>query len=157
MVKQYKQKKAVSFARILAPAERSFGEQAKKVTQNSQKCYSKLLTTLFKNATIWLQKTKKELKMSIKLSAEVQKRNISVKSFEGKMFSPYQAQKAGILTIGYYPVDVEIQKNKRDLILLNFDKFTSEQKSIACKILINIERNINFICSMINQQNLERA
>ena len=73
------------------------------------------------------------------------------------MFSPYQAQKAGILTIGYYPVDVEIQKNKRDLILLNFDKFTSEQKSIACKMLITIERNINFICSMINQQNLERA
>ena len=73
------------------------------------------------------------------------------------MFSPYQAQKAGILTISYYPVDVEIQKNKRDLILLNFDKFTPEQKSIACKILINIERNINFICSMINQQNLERA
>ena len=72
------------------------------------------------------------------------------------MFSPYQAQKAGILTIGYYPVDVEIQKNKRDLILLNFDKFTPEQKSIACKILINIERNINFFCSMINQQNLER-
>ena len=73
------------------------------------------------------------------------------------MFSPYQAQKAGILTISYYPVDVEIQKNKRDLILLNFDKFTPEQKSVACKILINIERNINFICSMINQQNLERA
>ena len=73
------------------------------------------------------------------------------------MFSPYQAQKAGILTIGYYPIDVEIQKNKQDLILLNFDKFTSEQKSIACKMLITIERNINFICSMINQQNLERA
>ena len=73
------------------------------------------------------------------------------------MFSPYQAQKAGILTIGYYPIDVEIQKNKRDLILLNFDKFTSEQKSIACKMLLTIERNINFICSMINQQNLERA
>ena len=72
------------------------------------------------------------------------------------MFSPYQAQKAGILTIGYYPIDVEIQKNKRDLILLNFDKFTSEQKSIASKMLITIERNINFICSMINQQNLER-
>ena len=72
------------------------------------------------------------------------------------MFSPYQAQKAGILTISYYPVDVEIQKNKRDLILLNFDKFTSEQKSRACKMLITIERNINFICSMINQQNLER-
>ena len=72
------------------------------------------------------------------------------------MFSPYQAQKAGILTINYYPVDVEIQKNKRDLILLNFDKFTPEQKSIACKMLITIERNINFICSMINQQNLER-
>ena len=79
--------------------------------------------------------------MSIKISTEVQK-NI--------------AKKAGILTIGYYPVDVEIQKNKRDLILLNFDKFTPEQKSIACKILINIERNINFFCSMINQQNLER-
>ena len=73
------------------------------------------------------------------------------------MFSPHQAQKAGILIIGYYPIDVEIQKNKRDLILLNFDKFTSEQKSIACKMLITIERNINFICSMINQQNLERA
>ena len=72
------------------------------------------------------------------------------------MFSPYQAKKAGILIIGYYPVDVEIQKNKRDLILLNFDKFTPEQKSVACKILMNIERNINFICSMINQQNLER-
>ena len=72
------------------------------------------------------------------------------------MFSPYQAQKAGILTISYYPVDVEIQKNKRDLILLNFDKFTPEQKSRACKMLITIERNINFICSMINQQNLER-
>ena len=72
------------------------------------------------------------------------------------MFSPYQAQKAGILTIGYYPVDVEIQKNKRDLILLNFDKFTPEQKSVACKKLITIERNINFLCSMINQQNLER-
>ena len=72
------------------------------------------------------------------------------------MFSPYQAQKAGILIIGYYPIDVEIQKNKRDLILLNFDNFTPEQKSIACKILINIGRNINFICSMINQQNLER-
>lgn len=26
------------------------------------------------------------------------------------MFSPYQAQKAGIFTIGYYPVDIEIQK-----------------------------------------------
>ena len=74
------------------------------------------------------------------------------------MFSPYQAQKAGILTtISYYPIDVEIQKNKRDLILLNFDKFTPEQKSVACKILINIERNINFFCSMINQQNLERG
>ena len=73
------------------------------------------------------------------------------------MFSHYQAQKAGILTISYCPVDVEMQKNKRDLILLNFDKFTPEQKSIACKILINIERNINFFCSMINQQNLERT
>ena len=72
------------------------------------------------------------------------------------MFTPYQAQKAGILTIGYYPVDVEIQKNKRDLILSNFDKFTPEQKSRACKMLITIERNINFFCSMINQQNLER-
>ena len=72
------------------------------------------------------------------------------------MFSPYQAQKAGILTISYYPVDVEIQKNKRDLILLSFDKLTQEQKRIACKILINIERNINFFCSMMNQQNLER-
>ena len=73
------------------------------------------------------------------------------------MFSPYQAQKAGVLTIGYYPVDVEIQKNRRDLILLNFDKLTPEQKSRACKMLRTIDRNINFICSMINQQNLERA
>ena len=52
---------------------------------------------------------------------------------------------------------VEIQKNKRDSILSNFGKFTPEQKIIACKKLINIERNINFFCSMINQQNLERA
>ena len=73
------------------------------------------------------------------------------------MFSPYQAKKAGVLTIGYYPVDVEIQKNRRDLILLNFDKFTPEQKSIACKMLRTIDKNINFICSMINQQNLEGA
>ena len=72
------------------------------------------------------------------------------------MFSPYQAKKAGILIVGYYSVDVEIQRNKRDLILLNFDKFTPEQKRVACKVLINIERNINFICSMINQQNIER-
>ena len=72
------------------------------------------------------------------------------------IFSPYQAKKAGIFTIGYYPVDVEIQRSRRDLILLNFDKFTPEQKSIACKMLITIERNINFFCSMINQQNLER-
>ena len=72
------------------------------------------------------------------------------------MFSPYQAQKAGILIIGYYPIDVEIQKNKRNLILSNFDKFTPEQKSVACKILINIERNINFFFFFINQQKLER-
>ena len=59
VVKQYKQKKAVDFARILAPAGRSFVELTKKVTQNSQKCYSKMLTTLLKYATIWVQKQKR--------------------------------------------------------------------------------------------------
>ena len=51
-VKQYKQKKAVNSAQTQVPAERFFGGQAKKVTQNSQKCYLKILTTLFKNDTI---------------------------------------------------------------------------------------------------------
>jgi hypothetical protein len=52
VVRQYKQKKAASFAQTQALVVRSFVEQTKKVTQNSQKCYPKMLTTLFKNATI---------------------------------------------------------------------------------------------------------
>ena len=52
VVKRYKQKKVVSFARTLAPAGRSFVELTKKVTQNSQKCYPKMLTADLKYATI---------------------------------------------------------------------------------------------------------
>ena len=59
MVKRYKQKRAVNFVRILAIAGRSFVEQTKKVTQNNQKCYSKLLTAYLKYATIWVQKQKR--------------------------------------------------------------------------------------------------
>ena len=58
VVKRYKQKKAVDFVRILAPAGRSFVEQIKKVTQNNQKCYTKMLTADLKYATIWVQKQK---------------------------------------------------------------------------------------------------
>ena len=52
----------VNFAQILAPAGRSFVEQIKKVTLNNQKCYSKMLTTLLKYATIWVQKQKRSVK-----------------------------------------------------------------------------------------------
>ena len=61
MVKQYKQKRAVSFARILAIVGRSFVELTKKVTQNNQKCYSKLLTAYLKYATMSIQNKKEAM------------------------------------------------------------------------------------------------
>ena len=73
------------------------------------------------------------------------------------MYSNYQRRKEGLLSRNYNEVDVVIEKEKLNKIISNYNDYDDRLKILAEKHIKIINQNIEFLCRMINQQNMENA